>query len=48
LSEVGRLWDAKNGTPESDRLDVLATPIDACEAKHHPIDPPNPIEAILL
>lgn len=46
LAEVGRLWGAKNGTPEGDRLDVLATLIDAYEAKHHPIDPPDPIEAI--
>ena len=48
LVELGRLWDAKSGTPESDRLDVLATLIDVYEAKHHPIDPPDPIEAILF
>ena len=46
LDEVGRLWGAKSGTPEGDRLDVLATLIDAYEAKHHPIDPPDPVEAI--
>ena len=46
LAEVGRLWGARNGTPEGDRLDVLATLIDVYEAKHHPIDPPDPIEAI--
>lgn len=46
LEEVGRLWGAKSGTPEGDRLDVLATLIDAYEAKHHPIDPPDPVEAI--
>src|SRR6266702_5474703 len=48
LSEVERLWGAKLGTPEGDRLDVLATLIDAYEAKHHPMDPPDPIEAILF
>jgi HTH-type transcriptional regulator/antitoxin HigA len=29
-----------------DHLDVLATLIDAYEAEHYPIDPPDPIEAI--
>ena len=46
LAEVERLWGAMSGTPEGDRLDVLATLIDAYEAKRHPIDPPDPIEAI--
>jgi len=46
LAEVERLWGAKLGTPEGDRLDVLATLIDAYEAAHYPVDPPDPIEAI--
>ncbi len=46
LIEVERLWGAESGTPEGDRLDVLATLIDAYEAQHHPMDPPDPIEAI--
>ncbi len=46
LAEVARLWGAKSGTPRGDRLDVLATLIDAYESQHHPIDPPDPIEAI--
>ena len=46
LAEVERVWGAKAGTPEGDRLDVLATLIDAYEAEHHPMDPPDPIEAI--
>jgi HTH-type transcriptional regulator/antitoxin HigA len=41
-----RLWGAESGTPEGDRLEVLATLIDAYEAEHDPIDPPDPIEAI--
>lgn len=48
LAEVERLWGAKSGTPEGDRLDVLATLIDAYEAQHYPMDPPDPIEAILF
>ncbi len=46
LREVERLMDAKPGTAEDDRLDVLATLVDAYESKHFPIDPPDPIEAI--
>ena len=46
LAEVERLWGARSGTPEGNRLDVLATLIDAYESEHHPIDPPDPIEAI--
>jgi HTH-type transcriptional regulator/antitoxin HigA len=46
LAEVEKLWGAKSGTEEGDRLDVLATLIDAYEAKHYPIDPPDPVEAI--
>ena len=46
LSQVERLWGAPSGTLDGDRLDVLATLIDAYEDEHHPIDPPDPIEAI--
>ena len=46
LSDVERLWGAKSGTPKGDRLDVLATLIDAYEAEHYPMDPPDPVEAI--
>jgi HTH-type transcriptional regulator/antitoxin HigA len=46
LAEIERLWGGRLGTPEGDRLDVLATLIDAYEAQHDPIDPPDPIEAI--
>jgi HTH-type transcriptional regulator/antitoxin HigA len=46
LAEVERLWGAKSGTPEGDRLDVLATLVDAWESQHYPMDSPDPIEAI--
>ena len=46
LKEVERLWGAKSGTRDGDRLDVLATLIEAYEEEHYPIDPPDPIEAI--
>jgi HTH-type transcriptional regulator / antitoxin HigA len=46
IGEVTRLWGAKNGTREGDRLDILATLIDAYEAENFPMDPPDPIDAI--
>lgn len=46
LAEVDSLMDASPGTPEGDRLDVLVTLIEAYEARHWAVDPPDPIEAI--
>ena len=46
LAEVEALWGAKAGTPRGDRLEILATLIDAYETEHDPMDPPDPIEAI--
>jgi HTH-type transcriptional regulator/antitoxin HigA len=37
---------ARNGTPEGDRLDVLATLVATWEARHVPIEAPDPIAAI--
>ena len=36
LKAVDRLWDAEPGTPAGDRVEVLATLIEAYEAKHFP------------
>jgi HTH-type transcriptional regulator/antitoxin HigA len=38
LAEIERLWGARSGTPESDRLNVLATLVDAYESEHDPIE----------
>lgn len=46
LAEIERLWGAPAGAPEGDRLDILATLVDAYENEHYPMDPPDPIEAI--
>ena len=46
LEEIDRLMDAEPDTPEGDRLDVLATLVDAWEEKQFPIEEPDPIEAI--
>jgi len=46
LAEFARLWGSGRGTPQGDRLDILATLIDAYESAHDPMDPPDPIDAI--
>lgn len=46
MSEVEALWGAETGSSQGDRLDVLVTLIEAYEAKHFPMDPPDPIDAI--
>jgi len=46
LAEIEHLWGARIGTPQGDRLDILATLVDAYENEHYPMDPPDPIEAI--
>lgn len=38
--------DPSPDTPEGERLDVLSILIEAYERKHHPIDSPDPVEAI--
>jgi HTH-type transcriptional regulator/antitoxin HigA len=48
LKEISALMesDPDLGTLEGDRLDILATLVQAHEAKHAPITPPDPVEAI--
>jgi antitoxin component HigA of HigAB toxin-antitoxin module len=46
LREIERLWAAKSGTPDHDRLEVLATLVADYEDKHQPIYPPDPAAAI--
>ena len=41
MAEVVRLWGSKKGTSDGDRLDALATLIDAYEARHEQSDRPN-------
>jgi HTH-type transcriptional regulator / antitoxin HigA len=48
VKDIERLWDAADGTPDGDRLDVLMTLVEAYDAVHCPMDPPDPIEAILF
>ena len=46
LREIESLMDAAAGTPRGERLDVLATLVEAYERKHFPMDLPDPVEAI--
>jgi HTH-type transcriptional regulator/antitoxin HigA len=48
LKEISTLMDLDPdaGSPDGDRLDILATLVQAYEAKHYRIEPPDPIEAI--
>lgn len=46
LKEIDKLWNANPNTPESDRLEVLVTLVEAYEEKKYKIEPPDPIEAI--
>ena len=46
LRATERLMTAKRNSPEGDALDVLVTLIEAYEAKHFPLDLPDPVEAI--
>lgn len=48
LKEISALLDSDPdlGTPEGDRLDILATLVQAYEARHMPIGAPDAVEAI--
>jgi len=46
LKEIEGLMLAKRNTPDGDRLDVLVALVEAWEARHYPIDLPEPVEAI--
>jgi len=46
LKEIESLMNAEADTPEAERLDVLATLVEAYERRHFPMDLPDPVEAI--
>ena len=46
LREIERLWGAPEGSSRGDRLEVLIALADAYERMRHPIDQPDPIDAI--
>ena len=46
LRRIESVWGAALGTAEGDELDVLTTLVEAYEREHHPVDLPDPVEAI--
>lgn len=46
MERIDELWGAPVGSQDGDELEVLATLVEAYEAKHYPIAPPDPVEAI--
>lgn len=48
LRDVSNYFDAEPlpGTPDGDRFEILLTLVEAYEARHFPIDLPDPVEAI--
>jgi HTH-type transcriptional regulator/antitoxin HigA len=46
LQVIEDLFDAQPGTPDSDRLEVLVTLVEAYETRHYAIPLPDPIAAI--
>jgi HTH-type transcriptional regulator / antitoxin HigA len=48
LREVSAFFDnePEPGTPQGDRFEVLLTLVESYEARHFPIDLPDPVEAI--
>ncbi|MDE2794839.1 MAG: transcriptional regulator [Gemmatimonadota bacterium] len=46
LAEIDRLMGVDQGTPESDRLEVLVTLVERYESEHWAMDAPDPISAI--
>jgi HTH-type transcriptional regulator/antitoxin HigA len=46
MRRIEAVWGAAPRTPEGDELEVLVTLAEAYERQHHPIDLPDPVEAI--
>ena len=46
FARMEALWNAEDGSPEADELEVLSILIEHYEDEHYPIGPSDPIEAI--
>lgn len=46
LAEIERLWGAPDGSPDGDKLDVLATLVEAYEETRWPIEAPDPVDVL--
>jgi HTH-type transcriptional regulator/antitoxin HigA len=47
LAEIETLWNAPEGSPRADRLEVLVLLVEAYEREHFPILDPDPIDFLL-
>lgn len=46
LKRIEELFDAEQGTPEADELELLAALVELYEQEHFPIEAPDPVSAI--
>ncbi len=46
LTRINEIMDADPGTPEGEELELLVTLVQVYEKAKHPIEPPDPLEAI--
>jgi len=46
LQDIETLMTARPDSPEGEKLDVLATLVEAYERKHYPLELPDPVAAI--
>ncbi len=46
IKEIDRLWGAPLGSADGDKLDVLATLVDAYERDHFPVQPSTPLDML--
>lgn len=47
LQEIESLFEVSLNTPEGEKLEILATLVEAYEQQHYSIEPPSPLDAIL-
>ena len=48
LARLEQIWDPEPDTPAADELEILTLLIERYEERHYPIDPPDPVSAILF
>lgn len=46
FTRIDEIMQAQPGTPEGEELDLLSELVWAYEQRHHPIEPPNPIDLL--
>jgi HTH-type transcriptional regulator/antitoxin HigA len=48
MARLDQIWDPEPGTQEADEFEVLTLLVERYEDSRHPIDPPDPVAAILF